>query len=429
MTETFAANPSEIAGLSNFVTSIAGDALSASNFVAKEGKAADWLHGPIIDTLVAPINDAADWMSQRHAVLASTTLDTGTELNKAAWMYHDQDQKNYQALNSHTFLGPVGPSKGGSETVDAATEFQGATEAYVAPATYPKPESFELKAPVANKEELAALIAEVFPVLGSVNESIKSITRAAGTEYDPLVTCLEPIPGNWSEIRRLGEVYKAAGNGLETCGKNLESGVKRIDGSTDGKPHWDGKASIAFNEWATKQVAAMKWEGPVGRIVSDCAGAVSDMIRDGIKLILEKLWGMLNKYVDFDDIKGALKSVANILSAAVPGLGAARIAKLVVDIGLLIKAAIDVVGKIKELADAFKKLLDFIKDPVGQLKENAKQKLEEAIAPVTKKIDDATRAAAVAKDVEQISHYGDTVNRPTQSYDAGSGSAPWENAP
>lgn len=419
MAETFAANPSEIAGLSNLVASIAGDALLASSFVAKEGKAADWLHGPIIDTLVAPINDAADWMSRRHAVLANTTLGTGIELNKAAWMYHSQDQKSYAELNAHTES---------NLPVDGSTEEIGVTAQYAGAATYPKPESFKLDAPAANKEELAGLITEVFPVLGNVNESIKSITRAAGTEYDPLGTCLEPIPGNWSEIRRLGEVYKAAGNGLEACGKNLESGVKRIDGSTDGKPNWDGQASVAFSEWATKQVAAMKWEGPVGRIVSDCAGKVADEIRNGIKSILDGLWGMLNKYVDFDDIKGALKSVANILSAAVPGLGAARIAKLVYDIGVLINAAIKVVSKIKELADAFKKLLDIIKDPVGQLKEKGKQKLDEAIAPVTNKIDDATRKAALAKDIETISHYGDTVDRPTQSYDAGSGTAPWENA-
>ncbi|MFI6315176.1 hypothetical protein ACIBEK_34125 [Nocardia fusca] len=418
MTETLSANSSEIAGLGVLLTSIGADVQSASDFVAKEGRAADWLHGPIIDTLVAPINDAADWMAQRHRVLAETTTGSGTELNKAAWLYHDQDQKTYAALNAATESALPG---------NDSTEEIGATAQYAGAASYPKPESFKLESPAANKEELAGLIAEVFPVLGNVNESIKSITRAAGTEYDPLVKCLEPIPGNWSEIRRLGEVYKAAGNGIEACGKNLESGVKRIDGSTNGQPNWDGAAAVSFHDWATKQIAAMKWEGPVGRVVSDCAGEVADMIRDGIRTILDKLWGMLNKYVDFDDIKGALKSVANILSAAVPGLGAARIAKLVVDIGLLVNAAIDVVGKIKELADAFKKLLDIIKDPVGQLRENAKQKLEEAVAPVTGKIDDATRAAAVGQDIAQIADYGATTNRPTQSYDVGSGTAPWEN--
>lgn len=419
MAETFAANPSEIAGLSNLVTSIAGDALLASSFVAKEGRAADWLHGPIIDTLTTYIDDVAEWMSRRHAVLGNTTLGTGTELNKAAWMYHNQDQKTYAELNAHTESNI--PS-------DDSIEKAGVTAQYVGAATYSKPESVKYEAPVANKEELAGLIADVFPVLGSVNESIKSITRAAGTEYDPLVTCLQPIPGNWSEIRRLGEVYKAAGNGLEACGKNLEAGVKRIDGSTDGKPNWDGKASVAFSDWASKQIAAMKWEGPVGRIVSDCAGRVSDEIKNGIRRILNGLWGMLNKYVDFDDIKGALKSVANILSAAVPGLGAARIAKLAYDIGVIVSTAFDVVKQISELVDTFKRLLEIIKDPIGQLKENAKQKLDEAIAPVSKKIDDATRAATLAKDIEQISHYGDFTNRPTAAYDSGSGAAPWENA-
>ncbi|WP_157228967.1 hypothetical protein [Nocardia brevicatena] len=387
--------------------------------MAKEGKAADWLHGPIIDTLVAPVNDAADWMSQRHRVLADTITGSGTELNKAAWMYHDQDQKTYAALNAATESALPG---------DDSTEESGATAQYASAANYSKPESFKLEAPAANKEELAGLIGEVFPVLRSVNESIKSITRAAGNEFDPLVKCLEPIPGNWSEIRRLGEVYKAAGNGIEACGKNLESGLKRIDGSTNGQPNWDGKAAISFHDWATRQIAAMKWEGPVGRVVSDCAGEVADMIRDGIRTILDKLWGMLNKYVDFDDIKGALKSVANILSSALPGLGAARIAKLVVDIGILVNSAIKVVDKIKELADAFKSLLDILKDPVGQLSENAKQKLEEVIAPITSKIDNATRAAAVGQDIGQIADYGATTNRPTQSYDVGSGTAPWEDA-
>lgn len=419
MTETLSANPSEIAGLGVLLTSIGADLRSVSDFVAKEGKAADWLHGPIIDTLVAPIDDAADWMSQRHRVLADTTTGSGTELNKAAWMYHDQDQRTYAALNAATESALPG---------DDSTEESGVTAQYEGAANYPKPESFKLEAPAANKEELAGLIGEVFPVLRSVNDSIKNITRSAGNEYDPLGKCLEPIPGNWSEVRRLGEVYKAAGNGIEACGKNLESGLKRIDGSTNGQPNWDGKAAVSFHDWATRQIAAMKWEGPVGRVVSDCAGEVADMIRDGIRIILDKLWGMLNKYVDFDDIKGALKSVANILSSALPGLGAARIAKLVVDIGILVNSAIEVVNRIKELAEAFKSLLDIVKDPVGQLRENAKQKLEEVIAPVTSKIDNATRAAAVGQDLAQIADYGATTNRPTQSYDVGSGTAPWENA-
>ncbi|MGY0500021.1 hypothetical protein ACWZHB_16160 [Nocardia sp. FBN12] len=417
MAETFAANPSEIAGLGNLVTLIAADAQAASAFVAKEGRAADWLHGPIIDTLVAPINDAAEWMSKRHEVLATTTASTGTELNKAAWMYHSQDQKTYAALNAHTESGLA---------VGDNVEETGATAQYEGAATYPKPKEVKLDPPSANKDDVIGLIADIFPTLGSVNESIKSMTRAAGNEQDPLGKCLSPIPGNWSEIRRLGDVYKSAGNGLEACGENLESGIKRIDGTTNNTPNWDGQASVAFTDWATKQIAAMKWEGPVGRVVSDCAGVVADLIRDGIKAIIEGLWGMLNKYVDFDDIKGALKSVANILSAAVPALGAARIAKLVVDIATIVTNAVNTVLKIKELVEAFQKLLEYIKDPIGKLQDNAKQKLEEAVAPVTKRVDQATRATAIGQDLTRIADYGNYTNRPTEGYDTGA--APWENA-
>lgn len=78
MSETLSANSSEIAGLGLFLSSIGADARSTSDFVAKESKAAEWLHGPIIGTLIAPINDTADWMSQRHRVLAETTTGSGS---------------------------------------------------------------------------------------------------------------------------------------------------------------------------------------------------------------------------------------------------------------------------------------------------------------------------------------------------------------
>ncbi|MBF6498851.1 hypothetical protein [Nocardia cyriacigeorgica] len=62
MTETLSASSSEIAGLGVLLGSIGADVQATSDFVAKEGRAAEWLHGPIIiDTLVAPSNDAADW--------------------------------------------------------------------------------------------------------------------------------------------------------------------------------------------------------------------------------------------------------------------------------------------------------------------------------------------------------------------------------
>lgn len=301
MGEIFRAIPGEIAGLAKLISDIGDDATKAAEFAGQEGQPAEWLHGPIIDEMITPIREMALATKVRMGDLAKTTTATGVELNKTAWIYADQDHRNYAALNAHTFLAPAGPN--GQRETNPDVEGAGITEAYVSPVAYPKPEEFKLEKPQANKEDTVALIAEVAPILGDLNETVKSITRTAGNEIDPLGKCLEPIPGNWNEFRRVGEAFKAAGQALETCGKNLESGLKRVD------PSWDGKAALSFNDWANRQIAAMKWEGPVGRVLSDVFGVVSDEIRAAVKTILQKLWDILNDQIDFSSVKGIFKTI------------------------------------------------------------------------------------------------------------------------
>ncbi|PPJ40113.1 hypothetical protein C5E45_03315 [Nocardia nova] len=352
----------------------------------------------------------------RMGDLGKTTTATGVELNKAAWMYADQDHRNYAALNSHTFLGSVGPNAPKDTNTDV--EAGGITEAYVSPANYPKPEEFKLEKPQANKEDTVALIAEVAPILGDLNETVKSITRTAGNEIDPLGKCLEPIPGNWNEFRRVGEAFKAAGQALETCGKNLESGLKRVD------PNWDGKAALSFNDWANREIAAMKWEGPVGRVLSDVFGVVSDEIRAAVKTILQKLWDILNDQIDFSSVKGIFKTIGK----KIPVVGqVAEIVDLGRKIFKIVSTAIDLVGTIRQLVDKLKKLLEFFKDPLGQLKDRAQQKLDETIAPFNEKLEKASKKA-VATDLAQIAQVNQTLNALGAGYDVGSGSQPWDNA-
>ncbi|MGV9675352.1 hypothetical protein ACWDSJ_08735 [Nocardia sp. NPDC003482] len=417
MGEKFDADASEIAGLGVLVADIGADATKAAEFIGHEGMPAEWLHGPIIDGLVEYIRGAAEGTKSRMSELARTTSATGTELNKVAWMYVDQEKKNYDALNQHTFLGPEGP--GVTHTSDPRVESPGATEGFTSPQHYAKPEDFKLDKPAANREDTIALIAEVAPVLGDLNETIKSVTRTAGNEIDPLGKCLEPIPGNWSEVRRIGEAYKGAGNGMEACGKNLEAGLKRVD------PTWNGKAALSFNDWANHQIAAMKWEGPVGRVISDGLGVVADEIRDAVKSVLQKLWSILESQIDFTSVKGIFKTIGK----KIPIVGQAY---EIIDLGRklvnIITTAVDLVQKIQTLVDKVKKLLEFIKNPIAKLKDNAQQKLNEVVAPITDRVQDATRKAAIAADVAQIAQVDSMRDRPTQGYDVGSGTNPWDNA-
>ncbi|MFF7938145.1 hypothetical protein ACFZC5_00425 [Nocardia gamkensis] len=415
MVETFVAKPGEIAGLGKLVAEVGDDASKASTFIGQQGMPADWLKGPIIDQLIAPVKEAAAATQQRMSEIAKATTATGVELNKAAWMYHDQDQKNYEALNKNTFSGPVAPDAPVAPDVEA----QGSTTAYASPENYSKSKNFELQEPQSNKEDTVALIGEVAPILGEVNETIKSITRTAGNEIDPLGKCLEPIPGNWSEVRRIGEAYKAAGNGMEACGENLEAGLRQVD------QHWNGKAAQSFNDWATRQIAAMKWEGPVGRIISDVLGVVADEIRQAVKTILTKLWDILNDQIDFTSIKGIFKTIAK----KIPVVG--QIGEIVIlgqKIFRIVTTALDLVKTIQTLVDQVKKLLEYLRDPIGKLKEGAEQKLKETIAPFTDKLEKASKATAVATDIGKIAQVNSTLDRPGDGYEVGSGRQPWEDA-
>ena len=255
-------------------------------------------------------------------------------------------------------------------------------------------------------------------MLGNVNESIKNITRTAGHEIDPLGTCLDPIPGNWNEVRRMGEAYKIAGLGLEACGKNLEDSLKRVD------PHWNGKGAQSFNDWASHQVDAMKWEGPVGRVLGDTFGVVADQIRKTIKAILQKLWDILNDQIDFTSVRGIFKTIGR----KIPVVGQAyEIVNLGIKISNIVDMAIHAVEKIRELVDKVKILIKYFTDPVTALKDKAQDKLNEAIEPFSDALAKGSKKVAVTADLAQIANIRSKTERPTDGYDIGSGQRPWED--
>ncbi|CCF61684.1 protein of unknown function [Nocardia cyriacigeorgica GUH-2] len=230
----------------------------------------------------------------------------------------------------------------------------------------------------------------------------------AQKEVDPLVLVLKPIEGNWNEVRRIGESYKVAGNAMEATGKNLENGVKLVG------PHWDGKAAISFEEnWARRQIAAMKWEGPVGRVLADIAGKLADEIRAGIKTALLKLKDMLEDYIEVKSVKGIFKQVMK----RVPGLG---VIVEVLDLGqkiyTIVSTVKDIVDKIEETKNRLKEFLSFLSGPTRVVAE----KLEEKVQP-------ALRTAAVANDLKEIAKVGSTLERPRESYETGTGRQPWED--
>lgn len=125
---------------------------------------------------------------------------------------------------------------------------------------------------------------------GPIETTVRS---GPAVRYTAVVTKI-PDPGPCaSDIAHL----ELAGISLEQSGGNLDSAVERIG------PRWDGRAAVAFEEWAGKQSTALKWEGPVGRVLPDCLTEIADAIRDGVRSACEKLRDFIASFVDFRSAK------------------------------------------------------------------------------------------------------------------------------
>lgn len=406
MIEEFRARPSQIAGLGNAVSEIGRDNKRTADFVSANGPPRDSFSGEIIGTLLTPLTEFADATKSRMTEMADVNIWTSVELNKAAWVYHDREAKNYAALNAHTVhLG------GDDYWSDPTAELHGITEGYGGAVAYPKPAEINLDPPAANKEDVAALISEASGWLGDVNEAVKNTTRMAGAEFDPLGTVLSPISGNWSELNRIGETHKIAGNAFEASAKNMDDGLSRV------AEYWDGKAALAFDEFARKQSEGMAWEGPVGRTVALGLSVAADQIREGIKTVVAKLAEMLEAQVSIDGVWDTVKFWVK----KVPVVGTtAQMAALGRIIWKVADLVLKLVDEIRELVNSVKEFLSVLTNPIGK----AHTKLDEKLSPVTSKIDNVTRRAAIADDIGEISNFATAV-RPEEAYELGSGKGPW----
>ncbi len=88
--------------MSTLMGAIGTDLRNASAYVNTHASPSDKPMGQIISEIVPACGELVDFTVQRFAEFASITTVSGTNLNRAAWMYHEQDQKNYEALNRAT---------------------------------------------------------------------------------------------------------------------------------------------------------------------------------------------------------------------------------------------------------------------------------------------------------------------------------------
>ncbi|EME24022.1 hypothetical protein [Rhodococcus triatomae] len=406
MSEVFEANSNEIAGLSVLAHKIADEAWETTNFTRSHTPPGGDFGDGVMWALYAPLGTYSEALVRRYDANHENCRGIGVNLNRSAWMYHDQEARNYAALNANVIaLDSLDPTSY-SDTVPAP----GLAADYENPARYVAPEAVKLDPPETMAEDIRALIAERAGWLGDVDEAIKAVTK-----WSALEEVIKPVSGNWNELKRIGESHKIAGEAMEKCGKNLEAGAKQV---TD---HWAGKAEEAFQDYVRLQVEAMKWEGPVGRLTKEALCTAGAAIQDSCFEIVEQLADLLKEQVTIDGFQGALKFA---LRKAGP-VGLLLQGSAIYDIIMSVK------GRVEQLVETIRGIVDAIKDflnPLIDMNNGVNAISEDKLEPIAEYVRDTRRKAEIGLDMKAAADFGGPLNRPTEDYSPGTGNEPWEDA-
>ncbi|MDJ0394276.1 hypothetical protein QMK17_13165 [Rhodococcus sp. G-MC3] len=268
MSEDLYTDSNEIAGLGKLADRIGQDTLASHRYVGQHAGLSDTVPGQILQRLAPFITDYQEYTRTRHVHLAANCSYIGDELRKAAWLYDDQEKKNYDAFNAHVDLLPLPLTQPGTSETPAV----GNVEEYQAAADYGSPEGIDYPPPAPAVDDTRETIDEAAGWLGEIDRTIFELSG-----WSPLNDATIPVTGNWNEIRRLGQAFEIAGNAMEAAGSSFEGGVRRVD------EYWNGLAAQSFADYAGRQTAAMYWEGPCGRTVHALSQAIAEKVRDAVR--------------------------------------------------------------------------------------------------------------------------------------------------
>ena len=396
----------EVSGCAVLANAIGQDVSSASKFLGEHGTPLGDFSGDIMQTLLSPLESFKTMTQSRFDDLSARNNYIGIELNRAAWMYHDTDKRNYDALNENVAFCYLDPSVFDSEHGAPAAAVD-----YPSPAPYKAAEDIKLDPPATASEDIRKVIADSAGWLGDVDDAIAAVSGG----WSPLDEAIKPIAGNWNELKRLGEAYKTAGEAVENSGKNLQAGTKQLD------PHWNGKAANAFVEYSAREVDAMVWEGPVGRVIKAGLETVAEEIKKAATEVVSNLAEMLKKEVELKDIKGVLKVVLK----KVPVVGTAwQIYAIEEIIRQTAVRVMELVEQIKELTEALRGFLAAVVDPGGAINE----KFEDKLAPITDRVKDGAKFARLSVDIAKSADMDGPMHKPTENFSVGIGRDPWADA-
>lgn len=416
--EVLKADPEWISGLGNHVLGLQRNVVSTVNLVSSHSGSTGEFKG-LMSALKVPVDTLCEATVTRQSTLSPALHGTSVSLKQAAWDYTSTDREAgigiartaYQEYNSNPFITQLEVDLGLAENpvtrVPVVEDVPGAK-------SLAAPREVDVDAPPNESVDWNALISETAVWLGDADSFIKDLSG-----WSPIEEALDPVAGNWMELKRIGKTYGKSGAAFDTIAGDLTSGHKEID------DHWDGKAAVAYTAYNVDMVKGLNWEGSVGRLIEQGLSVAADQLEEAAKAIIELVKKGLSRIVKVDSFTGALKLAAKFVPGAGTAAAVAEVTAMLVDVSLKVN---DLIEELKRAIDALNTFLEFCKDPIGFARGKAEGKVNEELQPFTDFLEEAETTRQLVVDVDTALDLERVTERPTEAYEPGDGEQLWEDA-
>ncbi|WP_232716098.1 hypothetical protein [Gordonia metallireducens] len=370
-------------------------------------------------SLRGPVDALSDGTAQRQAKFVPALYGTSVSLKQAAWNYTSTDHdaslgiRNTETTeyNSNPFASPLLVELG--VVSDPVRRYEAVRDVDGAHA-FPPPQTVDVSPPPAENVDWNAIISETAGWLADADAFIKDLSG-----WSPIEAALEPVAGNFTELKRIGKTYGKSGAALTAAASDLATGHREVDS------HWDGRAAVAYSSYSFDMQRGLEWEGAVGRLIDRGLAKAAEALEAAAKAVVELVKKGLSRIVRVDGFTGALKLAAKFVPGAGTAAAIAEVTAMLVEVG---QQADSLVKEVKEGIDALKTFLAFCEDPIGFAKGKAEDRIMDELKPFTDYVDKVEDRGELTADTLTTADIDRLADTPSDAYAPGTGPELWEDA-